>query len=80
VGLSGADTTGQPLVDWQRREWLTNTAAWDNEYPGLITLPESLRQKDFILMNEINEVVGLDSVQSFMDRYKPEWARNSNAQ
>jgi hypothetical protein len=80
VGLSGADTTGQPLVDWQRREWLTNTAAWDNEYPGLITLPESLRQKDFILMNEINEVVGLDSVQSFMDRYMPEWARNADAQ
>jgi hypothetical protein len=75
VGLSGADTTGQPLVDWQRREWLTNTPAWDNEYPGLITLPESLRQKDFILMNEIDEVVGLDSVQSFMDRYMPEWAR-----
>ena len=75
VGLSGADTTGQPLVDWQRREWLTNTPAWDNEYPGLITLPESLRRKDFILMNEINEVVGLDSVQSFMDRYMPEWAR-----
>lgn len=76
VGLSGADTTGQPLVDWQRREWLTNTPAWDNEYPGLITLPESLREKDFILMNEINEVVGLDSVQSFMDRYMPEWARD----
>jgi hypothetical protein len=75
VGLSGADTTGQPLVDWQRREWLTNTPAWDNEYPGLITLPESVRQKDFILMNEIQEVVGLDSVQSFMDRYMPAWAR-----
>lgn len=79
VGLSGADTTGQPLVDWQRREWLTNTPAWDNEYPGLITLPEPLRQKDFILMNEINEVVGLDSVQSFMNRYMPEWAREQTS-
>ncbi|HAN70212.1 MAG TPA: hypothetical protein DCQ36_01295 [Actinobacteria bacterium] len=75
VGLSGADTTGQPLVDWQRREWFTNTPAWDDEYPRLITLPESLRQKDFILMDELDEVVGLDSVQSFMDRYKPEWAQ-----
>jgi hypothetical protein len=75
VGLSGADTTGQPLVDWQRREWLTNTPAWDNEYPNLLSLPESLRAKDFILMDEVDQVVGLDSVQSFMNRYMPPWAQ-----
>jgi hypothetical protein len=76
VGLSGADTTAQTLVDWQRREWLTNTAAWDNEYPGLLKLPEDIRKKNLILMDVIDRVVGLDSVQSFMDRYKPAWAQD----
>ena len=75
VGLSGADTTGQPLVDWQRREWLTNTPAWDNEYPGFLTVPEDLRAKNLILMDVIDRVVGLESMQYFMDRYKPDWAR-----
>ena len=75
VGLSGADTTAQGLVDWQRREWLTNTPAWDNEYQAFLDLPESIRSKNFILMDELDQVVGLDSVQYFMDRYKPPWAK-----
>lgn len=74
AGLSGADTTAQPLVDWQRREWLTNTPAWLNEYPNLMMLPEDVRMKSFILLDVINNVNGLESVQSFMDRYKPDWA------
>lgn len=74
AGLSGADTTAQPIVDWQRREWLTNTPAWYNEYPGLLEVPEALRRKNFILLDEINTVIGLESVQSFMDRFKPDWA------
>lgn len=74
VGLAGADTTGQPVVDWQRREWLTNTPAWFEEYPGLSGTPEDVRRRNVILMNEINEVVGLDSLQTFLDRVRPEWA------
>ena len=75
-GLAGSDTTAQALVDWQRREWLTNTMAWDNEYPGFIAMPEDVRRRNFILMDEYNNVIGLDSVQSFMDRYKPPWAQD----
>jgi hypothetical protein len=77
VGLSGADTTAQGLVDWQRREWLTNTPAWDNEYQAFLDLPENIRAKNFILMDEIDRVIGLDSVQYFMDRYKPPWAQEA---
>jgi hypothetical protein len=76
-GLSGADTTAQGLVDWQRREWLTNTPAWDNEYPAFLELPQDVRDKNFILMDELDKVVGLDSVQYFMDRYKPPWAKDA---
>jgi len=80
VGLSGADTTGQPLVDWQRREWFTNTRAWDNEYPAFLELPQAIRDKNFILMDELNDVVGLESMQSFMDRYYPPWFEAANAE
>lgn len=77
VGLSGADTTGQGIVDWLRREWLTNTPAWDNEYPAFLELPQELRDKNLILLDEIDRVIGLDSMQYFMDRYKPPWAQEA---
>ena len=76
TGLAGADSTALPLVNWLRREWFTNTAAWDQEYPGLITIPEDIRQRKLILMNEIRDVVGLETVQYFMDRQKPAWAQD----
>jgi hypothetical protein len=71
AGLAGSDTTAQPLVDWMRREWLTNTPAWDNEYPGISKMPEDVRRRDLILMDEYDNVTGLDSVQSFLDRFYP---------
>ena len=76
TGLAGADSTALPLVNWLRREWFTNTAAWDQEYPGLLTIPEDIRQRKLILMNEIKNVVGLETVQYFMDRQKPAWAQD----
>jgi hypothetical protein len=76
VGLSGMDSSnaGQPLVDWARREWLTNTPAWLDAYPSLLTMPDSVRAKQLILLDVNNRVVGLESVQSLMDKYKPQWA------
>jgi hypothetical protein len=76
TGLAGADSTALPLVNWLRREWFTNTAAWDQEYPGLLTIPEDIRQRKLILMNELKNVVGLETVQYFMDRQKPAWAQD----
>jgi hypothetical protein len=76
TGLAGADSTALPLVNWLRREWFTNTAAWDQEYPGLLTIPDDIRQRKLILMNELKDVVGLETVQYFMDRQKPAWAQN----
>jgi hypothetical protein len=75
VGLAGKDTPGQPLVDWERREWLNNTEAWYDEYPNLINMPEDVRSRQLILMNDLNGVTGLDNIQGFLERFKPEWAK-----
>jgi hypothetical protein len=75
TGLSGMDSTGQPLVDFQRREWFTNEMAWLNEYPGLQTLLPEVRAKKLILISGNNDVVGLESIDVLMQRYKPEWAQ-----
>lgn len=74
AGLSGADSQAQPLVDWARREWLTNEAAWTAAWPDLVKMPDFVRQKQIIIMDEYNNVIGFETVQSMLDRYRPEWA------
>ena len=69
AGLAGADTTGQPLVDWLRREWLTNTGAWSDVYDSLAAMPDSVLDKPLILLNDTSDVVGLDSMRSLLQRY-----------
>ena len=78
AGLAGADGPAQPLVDWQRREWLTNTPAWLDEYPNLINMPEWVRTRPLILLDEVNRITGLESVESFLQRYRPAWAESSS--
>jgi hypothetical protein len=75
AGLSGMDATAQRLVDFQRREWFTNTPAWLDEYPGLLELPPEVRAKNLILISGNNDVVGLESIDRLMQRFKPEWAQ-----
>ena len=75
AGLSGMDSSAQGLVDFQRREWFTNEAAWLNEYPNLQLLPPEVRAKQLILISGNNDVVGLETIDRLMQRYKPEWAK-----
>jgi hypothetical protein len=75
AGLSGMDSTAQGLVDFQRREWFTNEAAWLNEYPNLQLLSAEVRAKQLILISGNNDVVGLETIDRLMQRYKPEWAQ-----
>ena len=75
AGLSGMDSAAQPLVDYQRREWFTNTSAWLEEYPNLLTLSPEVRAKKLILLSGNNDVVGLETIDALMQRYKPEWAQ-----
>lgn len=75
AGLSGMDSSAQGLVDFQRREWFTNEAAWLNEYPNLQALPPEVRAKKLILISGNNDVVGLETIDVLMQRFKPEWAQ-----
>lgn len=69
AGLSGADTTAQPLVDWLRREWFTNTPAWSDVYDGLSTMSPDVLAKPVILLDEGSNIVGLASVAELLQRY-----------
>jgi hypothetical protein len=66
--------TGQPVINWVKREWLTNTPAWFEEYPALQTLPPESKARKLILMDLFNNVVGLETIGYFLDRVKPDWA------
>ncbi|MDD2818526.1 MAG: hypothetical protein PHN51_06985 [Candidatus Nanopelagicales bacterium] len=69
AGLAGQDTHAQPLVDWLRREWLTNTPAWSDVYDGLSAMPASALDKPIILLDDYSNVIGLDSMRSLLQRY-----------
>lgn len=69
AGLAGADTTAQPIVDWLRREWLTNTPAWSNEYPNLSGMPDAVLDKQVILLDDGSNVIGLETMRSLLDRF-----------
>jgi hypothetical protein len=68
-GLAGADNDAQPLVDWIRREWLTNTPAWTDVYDGLAAMPPEVLAKPVILLDDGSNVIGLESVGSLLQRF-----------
>jgi hypothetical protein len=74
AGLAGVDSSAQPLVDWLRREWLTNTPAWSDVYDGLATLPDSVLDKPVIVLDDGSNVIGLESLRSLLARYPKELA------
>lgn len=69
AGLSGLDTQAQPVVDWLRREWLTNTPAWSDVYDGLAGLPDAVLDKPVILLDDGSNVKGLESLRSLLQRF-----------
>ncbi len=71
AGLSGVDTYAQPIVDWLRREWLTNTSAWEPVHAGLTQLPDFVLDRSVILLDEGSNVIGLESMRTLLERYKP---------
>jgi hypothetical protein len=75
AGMNGADYEALPLVNWARREWFTNEPAWDPEYPGLSSLSDELKAKNFILLDYNKNVIGLEPMRALLSRYKPPWAQ-----
>jgi len=68
-GLAGVDSEAQPLVDWLRREWLTNTPAWSDSYDTLAAMPSSVLDKPMILLDDGSNVIGLDTMRSLLLRF-----------
>ena len=72
AGLAGEDAGAQPVVDWLRREWLTNTRAWDTVHGYLAAMPDDVLDKPMILLDDGSNVIGLESVRSLLSRYPVE--------
>jgi hypothetical protein len=68
-GLSGMDVEAQGVVDWVRREWLLNTRSWAEMYPILEGLPEEVKAKKVILLDDGSNVVGLETMGSLVARF-----------
>lgn len=69
AGLAGEDTGAQPMVDWLRREWLTNQRAWEGVYGYLAAMPDSVLDRPVILLDDGSNVIGLESMRSLLSRY-----------
>ena len=69
AGLSASDAGAQPIVDWLRREWFTNTPAWSDVYDSLAAMPKDVLVKPVILLDEGSNVIGLDSMESLLQRF-----------
>lgn len=69
AGLSAADESGQALVDWMRREWLTNTPSWVEVHDFLAGMPPEVRVKPVILLDDGSNVKGLESVDALLQRF-----------
>ena len=62
------------MVDWLRREWLTNEAAWTAAWPDMVKMAPEVLDKQLILLDENNQVIGLESIRALLDRVRPQWA------
>ena len=69
AGLAGADFEAQPLVDWLRREWLSNAGAWEPAYDGLAQMPADVLDRPMILLDDGSNVIGLTPLRSLLQKY-----------
>ena len=69
AGLSAEDAGAQPIVDWLRREWLTNQRAWQNVWGYLNDMPDEVLDKPVILLDDGSNVIGLETMRSLLARY-----------
>lgn len=76
AGLAGEDTAAQPMVDWLRREWLTNQRAWEGVYGYLAGMPDSVLDRPVILLDDGSNVTGLETMRSLLGRFPADaWSR-----
>lgn len=71
-GLAGTELESEPVVDWLRREWLTNTRAWSNVHNNLSRLSDDVLDRQVILLDDGSNVIGLETLRSLLTRFPPE--------
>lgn len=76
AGLSGQDYEAQPVVDWLRREWLENKGAWEGIRGYLDAMPDSVKDKQMILLDDGSNVIGLSSIRFLLEKYPSTGAAN----
>ena len=69
AGLAGEDYGALALVEWLRREWLSNTPAWSPSYDALAGMPDSVQDRPVILLDDGSNVIGVESVRSLLARF-----------
>jgi hypothetical protein len=69
AGLSGQDAQAQPVVDWLRREWLSNQGAWEGVRGYLEAMPDEAKDKQMILLDDGSNVIGLSSIRYLLEKY-----------
>lgn len=70
-GIAGVETDSAPIVKWELDEWLLNTTLWEERYDELVALPQSTLNRGFILLDQDSNVVGVESLGTLLNRYRP---------
>jgi hypothetical protein len=69
TGLAGQEGPGQGLVQWTLDEWLSNESQWDHYQQYFNQMIGDARERKLILLDNDSKVIGIESLQSLMDRY-----------
>ena len=69
AGLGGVDAQAQPIVDWLRREWFSNTPAWSPVYDSLASLDDDVLDRPVILLDDGSNVKGIETLRTLLVRF-----------
>lgn len=72
TGLTGLDVAAAGLTQWALDEWLQNTSNWDHYHAYLSQMSPEVRARSLIILDDEDRVIGLESLQSLLDRYPPD--------
>jgi hypothetical protein len=69
TGIAGQDVPAAGIVQWTLDEWLSNESLWDHYQPYFNQMTQEARDRRLILLDADSRVIGIDSLQSLMNRY-----------
>lgn len=69
TGIAGMESAGQGLVRWTLDEWLSNESQWDHYQQYFNQMIPEARNRKVIILDNDSKVIGIETLQSLMDRY-----------